>query len=76
MITQVALPPLMTNLLQRAQTSVGLVQEVVRESSAEYWFGLGMDKLDDNQWLEAIYAFERCIELDITDLSPHFEIID
>lgn len=56
--------PSTTALIQRTQTTLGLLHEVVQESSAEYWYGRGRAAEAVEQWTEAAYAYKQCVERD------------
>jgi tetratricopeptide (TPR) repeat protein len=56
--------PSSTALFQRTQTALGLLQEVVQESSAEYWYKRGKAANTQEDWSEAEYSLEKCILLE------------
>ena len=51
-------------LLQRIQTTVGLLHDVVLESSAEYWYGMGKKAYLTNQLGVAEASLRSCLERD------------
>ncbi len=51
-------------VLQRTQLAVGLMRDVVQESSAEYWYEQGKKAITAVEWAEAAWAFGRCVNLD------------
>ena len=57
------LPPA-SLLLRRSQTTLGLLRDVVQESSAEYWYERGKKASEGEDWIAASYAFECCLALD------------
>lgn len=59
-----ALLPPGSLVLRRAEMSLGLLREVVQESSAEYWYERGKKESAAQEWERAAYAFEQCIKLD------------
>ena len=56
--------PAANALIRRTQTTLGLLQEVVRESSAEYWYERGKMASAREEWEEAQYSFDLCLKLD------------
>lgn len=50
-------------VLNRMRTALGLLHDVVQESSADYWYERGRKVLSVGERDEAIYAFELCIKL-------------
>lgn len=64
-----SLPPT-TLLLQRTQTTLALLGDVVQESSGEYWYKKGLKAVEAEEWDEAIYDFERCKFIDKYSLNP------
>lgn len=62
-----SLLPQTSPILQRAQTSLRLVHDVVQESSAEYWYTLGEEASTTGNWAAASYAYQKCITLDNHD---------
>ena len=58
-----AIPP--THLvLRRTEGALGLLRDVVQESSAEYWYERGKVASAAADWAQAVYAFGRCVKLD------------
>ena len=53
--------PVATALMQRTQTTLGLLRDVVQESSAEYWYNQGMSARTINEVELAIFAFKKCL---------------
>ena len=51
-------------VLQRTQTTLGLLRDVVQESSAKAWFERGIAAEANTQWPEAAYAYRQCVERD------------
>lgn len=51
-------------ILHRTQLAVGLLRDVVQESSAEYWYERGKKASATENWAKAAYAFERCLACD------------
>lgn len=54
-----ALLPPVTLLIQRTQTTLGLLHNVVEESSAHYWYERGIATNENEDWDEAIYCFGK-----------------
>ncbi|WP_151088478.1 tetratricopeptide repeat protein [Hymenobacter baengnokdamensis] len=50
-------------VLRRTQTQLDLLQEVVQESSAEYWYNKGENLFKSQKFSESIYCFERSYSL-------------
>ena len=69
-----ALLPPTTTLLHRTQTTLGLLREVVQESSAEYWYERGIKYSKEEEWEDAIDAFERSIAINNSDAKVHLKI--
>ena len=59
-----ALLPSTALLAKRAQTALGLLRDVVQESSAEHWYKQGRVADANTQWAEAAYTYRKCVELD------------
>ncbi len=59
-----ALQPPAALILQRTQTTLELLREVVQESSAEYWYERGKKAGARQEWVEALAAFQACIVRD------------
>ena len=57
------LPPV-SLVLQRTQSSLGLLREVVQESSAEYWCERGKAAMERGDWEEAVSIFQTCLSKD------------
>lgn len=58
------LAPSTNTLIRRTQTTLGLLRDVVQESSAKYWYELGREESIEERWKEAEYAFNRCLNCD------------
>jgi outer membrane protein assembly factor BamD (BamD/ComL family) len=57
------LPPTAT-LLHRTQGALGLLRDVVQESSAEYWYERGKAAMAREEWDEATVLFHTCTKYD------------
>ena len=51
-------------LLHRTQAALGLLRDVVQESSAEYWYERGKAAMKREGWESAAYDFEQCLQKD------------
>lgn len=51
-------------LLHRTQATLGLLRDVVQESSAEYWYERGKAAMTREEWEDAASAFKTCIMRD------------
>lgn len=58
-----ALIPSSSLILNRTQTAIGLLRDVVQESSAEYWYKLGEKASEQEDWDKAIYNYDKCVRL-------------
>lgn len=58
-----SLLPSASLLLHRSQTTLGLPKEVVQESSADYWFGLGEEAEFNWDWPKAKICFSKALQL-------------
>ncbi|WP_375415999.1 tetratricopeptide repeat protein [uncultured Hymenobacter sp.] len=61
-----AIIPSAALVLYRTQTTLGLLRDVVQESSGNYWYQRGKKASEAQNWEQAKYAFEQCIILDST----------
>ncbi len=59
-----SLQPSAVIVLQRTQTTLGILRDVVQESSAEYWYRRGKEAAMTEEWPAAIHAFRRCLNCD------------
>ncbi|WP_223649678.1 tetratricopeptide repeat protein [Hymenobacter psoromatis] len=59
-----AIVPSVNLILQRTQTTVGLLREVVQESSAEYWYERGRAKYELKDDLGALDDYDKAIDID------------
>jgi tetratricopeptide (TPR) repeat protein len=48
-------------VLHRTQTTLGLLRDIVQESSAEYWYERGQKAIEQEEWVEASYNFNQCM---------------
>lgn len=55
-----ALLPQAALVLRRTQTTLGLVRDVVQESSAMYWYLLGEEASIKEEWDQAIHYYYKC----------------
>ena len=55
--------PSTNTLIRRTQTTLGLLRDVVQESSAEYWYERGKAASATGNWAESAYAFSQCVSL-------------
>ena len=56
--------PSATALVRRTQTTLGLLRDVVQESSADYWYELGKKANEAENWVNAISNLRICFEHD------------
>lgn len=59
-----ALQPTQALVLRRTQTTLGLLRDVVQESSAKYWYEQGKAAKAAENWAEALSDFKACITRD------------
>lgn len=59
-----AIIPSAALVLRRTQTTLGLLRDVVQESSVDYWYGRGKEANVTNEWAGAGYSFGQCVRLD------------
>ena len=59
-----ALVPSASLLLYKTQTTLGLLREVVQESSAVYWYERGKTAYSSNDFVMAEFCFHSCLEHD------------
>ena len=50
-------------VLQRTQTTLGLLREVLQETSAVYWYERGIAASAAGEWTNAEYFFEQAVKL-------------
>ena len=50
-------------VLQRTQMTLGLLRDVVQETTAEYWCKLGEDAIDKEEWDQAIRYFVKAFKI-------------
>ena len=48
-------------MLHRTQTTLGLLQDVIQESSAEYWYDRGKKANASAEWDEGVFALQQCL---------------
>ncbi|RZK27504.1 MAG: hypothetical protein EOO61_23350, partial [Hymenobacter sp.] len=59
-----ALLPSTSVILKRTQTAVGLLRDMVQESSADYWYEQGKKANEIQEWIEAEYASNKCVTIE------------
>ena len=60
-------------LLRRVQKALGLTNDVVQESSAEYWYERGKQASEAQEWAGAVYAFAQCVKLNSSHWRGHLQ---
>ena len=58
-----AITPLASLVMHRMQTSLGLLHEVVQESSEDYWYEQGKKSNQAAKWFEAEYRLKICLAI-------------
>lgn len=58
-----ALIPSASLVLRRTQTTLGLLHEVVQESSADYWFERGGMANENGEWGNAVFSLNICLSI-------------
>lgn len=53
-------------VLRRTQTTLGLLREVVQESSADYWYERGKEASTRGNWSNAFHYLKKCLNLSPT----------
>lgn len=57
-----ALLPPVSLVLQRTQLAIGLLRDVVEESSSTYWYEKGKRASAAQRWDEAISCYDKCLQ--------------
>ena len=57
-----ALLPPVSLVLQRTQLAIGLLRDVVKESSSTYWYEKGKRASAAQRWDEAISCYDKCLQ--------------